>query len=574
MTPMLTRWGKAGPGDVPHPEHPRPQFRRDEWLTLNGWWDFAIAPRHQSRAETYPDKILVPFPIESTLSGIARRLDPKERAWYRREVHVPGAWRDRDTDVLLHFGAVDYQAEVLVNGQPAGSNTGGHVPFTFTITPLLADGAGEIVVAAWDPTGKGLQERGKQALKPWGILYTAVSGIWQTAWLEAVPKSRIGEAKLTPDLDAGKLVIDVDLVGTRDLRAPAVAIEVREAGATVASGRFPGGGRCELAIPGARPWSPDDPFLYEVVLELVDGTTVLDRVDAYAGMRKIAIKASPGGAPRIELNNAFTFQYGPLDQGWWPDGLYTAPSDDALRFDVERTKALGFNMTRKHVKVEPARWYHHCDTIGLLVWQDMPSGGKSWWIPCRSPAGKRRYLAELERMVRALWNVPSIIGWVPFNEGWGQFDTRKVTDLVHSWDPTRIVDSASGWFNKKCGDVHSIHAYPGPKMPGIEPGRALALSEFGGLGLLVDGHAWPVKRRFAYKTFDSPGSLTGAYLELLRRLSPMVSRGLSAAVYTQLTDVEGEINGLYTYDREVLKIDEQVLVAAHRDLVNGGTPPT
>jgi hypothetical protein len=489
------------------------------------------------------------------------------RLWYRRHFEVPKAWKGQR--VLLHFGAVDWEATVLVNGKEVGTHKGGYDPFTFDITDALTPrGAQELIVGVFDPTNEGTQPRGKQVLEPKGIYYTPTTGIWQTVWLEPVPAASVASLKIVPDLDGRKVIVTVQrrglLVGhTVELKARAgKEVVARKAGLV--------GKPIDLPIPKARPWSPDSPFLYDLEVKLVSGGAVVDEVESYFGMRKIEVgKVGGKGPPRILLNGKFLFQVGPLDQGFWPDGLYTAPTDEALKYDIVMTKKLGFNMTRKHVKVEPARWYYWCDRLGLLVWQDMPSGDRSVRKGDpdlkRTPESARQFELELKRMIDGLHNHPSIIAWVVFNEGWGQYDTARLARWTSNYDPTRLVDGASGWNDRKVGHVHDLHDYEtAPKGPPVEERRAAVLGEFGGLGLGVDGHTW-AKKTWGYQGTASKEDLTRRYERLLSRVWGLKDKGgLCAAVYTQITDVETEANGLLTYDREVLKVDLARVAAVNR----------
>jgi hypothetical protein len=572
--PLVTRWAKQVSPDKVHPEYPRPQMVRDEWQNLNGLWEYAIRPKTEGRPAQFDGQILVPFPVESALSGVMRPVDENQRLWYRRAFELPADWSGKR--VLLHFGAADWEATVWVNGKELGTHRGGYDPFTFDITDALAAAAAgakhELLLAVWDPTDAGTQPRGKQVRKPEGIWYTATTGIWQTVWLEPVPDAHIDQLKITPDVDRSLVRLTVAGPQKRSVKAT-----VLEADREISSASGPTGTALELPVENAKLWSPDDPFLYNLKVELLaDGQTV-DQVASYFGMRKIALGKDEGGVMRLMLNNKRLFMFGPLDQGFWPDGLYTAPTDDALRYDIEMIRGLGFNLARKHVKVEPDRWYYWADTLGLLVWQDMPSGdafpGDGQQEIKRSKESAEQFELELRRLTDARGNHPSLVMWVPFNEGWGQYDTRRIAAWVKEYDPSRLVDQASGWSDMGTGDVHDIHDYPGPASPDPEPQRAAVLGEFGGLGLPVAGHMWLPDKGWGYRSFKSPDELTEAYLNLAELLRPLVGQpGLSAAVYTQTTDVEIEINGLMTYDRAQVKPDAGRLAAANRRLYL--PPPT
>jgi len=572
-SPLMTRWTQeVGPGSA-HPEYPRPQMVRDEWLNLNGLWEYAIRPREEGRPAELDGQILVPFPVESALSGVMKRVGEDNRLWYQR--HFTAADRARGSRALLHFGAVDWHATVWVNGIQVGEHKGGYAPFTFDVTDALVDdGEQEIVIGVWDPTNAGFQPRGKQVNEPRGIWYTPVTGIWQTVWLESVPAASIAGLVMTPDIDAGVLRLRAAVRGPDGREGAASGLEVRaealDGDRMVASAGGGAGEELELEIADAKLWSPDSPFLYDLKVELQRNGETVDAVSSYFGMRKIALGKDKGGINRLMLNNEPLFQYGTLDQGWWPDGLYTAPTDAALRSDVEVLKQLGFNMTRKHVKVEPARWYYHCDQLGLLVWQDMPNGdghiGREDPDLERSDESAKNYMRELGEMIDLLRNQPSIVVWVPFNEGWGQFDTDGVMDWVRAYDPTRLVDGPSGWTDRGSGDIYDIHAYPGPAMPEPESARAVVLGEFGGLGLPVEGHLWRDRDNWGYRTFETRDDLQASYNLLIDDLLPMVEAGLAAAIYTQTTDVEIEVNGLMTYDRAIVKFDIEQMARTNRRL--------
>ncbi|MBN1341657.1 MAG: hypothetical protein JXQ73_03205 [Phycisphaerae bacterium] len=564
---LMTRWSEQVSPDKVLPEHPRPQMVRPTWRSLNGLWDHAIRPKDEPRPETIRGKILVPFPIESALSGVKKAVGEKNRLWYRRTFDVPSEWRAGR--LLLHFEAVDWDTTVWVNGKEIGSHKGGYDPFTFDITESLTkDATQELVLSVWDPTDRGFQPRGKQVSEPKGIWYTAVTGIWRTVWLEPVPVASIDRLEMVPDVDAGILRLTVKGRGTApDAGIKAVAKDGANVVAT-AVGKV--GQPIELKIAGAKLWSPDSPFLYDLAVELQRDGKAIDQVTSYFGMRKIAVAKDEHGFNRLMLNNKPLFQCGPLDQGWWPDGLYTAPTDEALRYDVEITRKLGFNMARKHVKVEPRRWYYHCDKLGLMVWQDMPSGDK-YIRPDqpdieRTPESAANFRREFQAVIETYHNHPCIVAWVPFNEGWGQFETDAILAWVKQLDPTRLVDGPSGWSDRGTGDMNDMHKYPGPGMPKPEPKRAIVLGEFGGLGLPIEGHLWWNKRNWGYRTFKTRQELQVAYDVLIKNLRPLIGMGLSAAVYTQTTDVEGEVNGLMTYDRAIIKFDADKLARMHAKL--------
>lgn len=565
--PLLTRWAKeVSPEDV-LPEYPRPQMVRPSWLNLNGLWDYAILPKEGAQPEAFDGRILVPFAAESALSGVMKTVGTDNRLWYQRTFRVPEEWAGRR--VLLHFEGVDWETTVWVNGREVGTHRGGYDPFTFDVTKALSGGENEkIVVSVWDPTNDGTQPRGKQVKEPRGIWYTSVTGIWRTVWLEPVPEASIAGMKMAPDVDAAKLTLTVETSGAQG--SETVRAVVMDGETVVTTVDAPVGRTMDLELARPKLWSPDAPFLYDLEVSLIRDGGVIDEVESYFGMRKISLGKDENGIVRMKLNGEFLFQYGPLDQGWWPDGLYTAPTDVALRYDLEVLKEMGCNMLRKHVKVEPRRLYYWCDKLGLLVWQDMPNGdrhvGREAPDIVRTPESAAQYELELGRLIDTLGNHPSIIVWVPFNEGWGQFDTARIVDLVKSRDPTRLVINTSGWADRGVGDILDIHRYPGPAMPDPQPDRAIVLGEFGGLGLPLTGHLWKDEGSWGYRGYKTKEDLARAYMTLMFNLRPMVTKGLSAAVYTQTSDCEIEVNGLMTYDRAVVKFDVEKLAEAHRRL--------
>ncbi|WP_337177637.1 sugar-binding domain-containing protein [Paludisphaera sp.] len=551
---LMTRWAAQVDPETVHSEYPRPQLVREKWTNLNGLWEYAVRPAADERPEGFDGRILVPFPIESALSGVKKTVQPDETLWYRRTFAL-----DRPADgtrFLLHFGAVDWAATVYVNGKPVGEHKGGFDPFSFDVTDALDfDAPGqEVVVAVQDPTDTGSQPRGKQVLRPHGIWYTPVTGIWQTVWLEPVPARRIDSLKIVPDVDAGSVSITPTVAG-EGAGDDDVLVLVYDGDAVIAQATGKGGQPITIPLEQPKLWGPDSPFLYDLKVTVGD-----DAVGSYFGMRKIELGRDEAGVLRLMLNGKPLFQYGPLDQGWWPDGLFTAPTDEALKYDLDVTKQLNFNMIRKHVKIEPARWYRYCDEMGFLVWQDMPSADN------KTDESRAQFEAEWKAIIDALHNHPSIVMWVPFNEGWGQYDTERVTAWTKEYDPTRLVNNASGWTDHGVGDVNDMHNYPGPGMPALEEDRAVVLGEFGGLGLPVEGHTFSDKDNWGYVSFKNTEELSARYLDLVERLKVLAGLGLSAGVYTQTTDVEVEVNGFLTYDREVLKFPAEALAAAHAGL--------
>lgn len=563
---LMTRWAKDVSPDAPHPEYPRPQMVRKQWANLNGLWDYAIADKDAGRPKQFAGKILVPFCVESSLSGVARRVTAEQALWYRRTFAVPANWKMQR--VLLNFEAVDWEATVWVNDRKIGSHRGGYDPFSIDITDALKPDSNELIVRVWDPTDKGSQPRGKQRSDARGIWYTPVTGIWQTVWLEPVPRSYIESLKIVPDVDKNEVAITIGHRGSKKVRLFA------QAGGGVQGSRTAKPGEAiRLKILPDQLWTPETPKLIPLAVEVMDPETEgVDRVKSYFAMRKIELGKDINGASRLMLNGKPVFQFGPLDQGWWPDGLYTAPTDAALRYDLEVTKRMGFNMVRKHVKVEPRRWYYWCDRLGLLVWQDMPNGGPHARWPHdgveiqRDAESARQFEQELKAMIDSRGNHPSIVCWVPFNEAWGQYGTERIARWVGRYDPTRLVNPASGGNDFPVGDMKDDHFYPGPGSPPVLPERAVVLGEYGGLGLPLKGHTWQDEKNWGYRSFNSRDELTAAYLKLIEGLRPLVATRLAAAVYTQTTDVESEVNGLMTYDREVIKIDVERLAAAHRTL--------
>lgn len=575
---LSTPWTAKVDQEMPHPEYPRPQLVRENWKNLNGLWDYAIVPKGSRKPADFEGKILVPFPIESSLSGVGKTVGNDSELWYHTTFTVSG--NRRNSKILLHFGAVDWETEVFINGEKAGIHQGGYDPFSFDITPFLKSGKKqELTLSVWDPTDDGPQPRGKQINKPHGIWYTPVTGIWQTVWLETVPESHIVSTKNTVDVDANTILVKVE-ISNPDADQQILVRAIKE-GEVVAEKEV--GVDEEAVLPISDPvlWSPDNPFLYDLEIILLKGKKPIDRVQSYTAMRKISMETDAKGIQRMLLNNEFVFQYGPLDQGWWPDGLYTAATEEALVFDIVKTKEMGFNMIRKHVKVEPARWYYHCDRLGMLVWQDMPSGDMgNRWESRPGVIGKgteRKRTAESEAVFRTEWkaimdanyNFPSIVVWVPFNEAWGQFKTQEIVNWTAEYDPTRLVNGASGGNFFPVGHIIDLHNYPDPVMPdpAIYGGdQIIVLGEYGGLGLPVEGHTWQEKDNWGYQSFKTREELKDRYTELIQNLEKLIDKGLSAAVYTQTSDVEVEVNGLMTYDRKIIKIDPEYLKKIHQPL--------
>ena len=572
---IKTVWAEQVTPENVWQSYPRPQLQRAEWINLNGLWKYAVTDQNTSRKNvSFEGEILVPFAIESSLSGVQKTFLPTDRLWYQREFTLDPSWKNKST--ILHFGAVDYECQVWVNNRLVGTHKGGNNPFSFDITKYLKkSGPQSIEVAVIDPTDTESISRGKQQLNQEGIWYTPVSGIWQTVWLEAVNKTYIRQVLPSTDIERKSVKLAFDIIGAKGNEE--VKIEVLDDGKVIKTVEQKLTNAIEIDVPNAVLWSPESPKLYHLNIVLSNGGRVLDRVKSYFALRKVDVRKDECGYNRICLNNQPIFQYGPLDQGWWPDGLYTAPTDEALLYDIVKTKAWGFNMIRKHVKVEPARWYYHCDKEGMLVWQDMPSGDMgNQWAPHtynggtdkeRTEESIRNYYKEWKEIMDLCVSNPSVVVWVPFNEAWGQFDTEKAAEWTKTYDPSRLVNPASGGNFRACGDILDLHNYPGPAMFLFDPVRVNVLGEYGGIGLAVENHLWWNKRNWGYVQFKNSDEVTAEYVKYARELKKMVPKGFSAAVYTQTTDVEGEVNGLMTYDRKVIKINEAEVRKANQEVI-------
>lgn len=572
---IKTSWAEKIDPAKPLPEYPRPQMVRDQWLNLNGLWDYAIVARGNSMPAAFDGKILVPYPVESSLSGVQKRVGEEQEVWYSTSFTVPATWKNKN--VVLHFGAVDWRADVWVNDVKVGSHEGGYTPFSFDVTPFLTkDKAQKLAVKVWDPTDRGFQPRGKQVNRPQGIWYTPVTGIWQTVWIEPVDKTYVKHLKTIPIIDGGNVSVLASAEGTTV--ADIIEVKVLENGKVVGTGKAAAGQEVLVSVPDAKLWSPESPFLYDMEVAIVRNGTAVDQVKSYVGMRKISTKRDANGIWRLQLNNQDYFQFGPLDQGWWPDGLYTAPTDEALLYDIKKTKDFGFNMIRKHVKVEPARWYYHCDREGILVWQDMPSGDRSpqWQMRNyfnglelqRSARSEANFRHEWKEIMDLSISNPSVVVWVPFNEAWGQFKTEEITEWTKDYDPSRLVNPASGGNHYDVGDMIDMHNYPDPAMGLFDSKRPNVLGEYGGIGLVLEDHLWEKDRNWGYVQYKSSKEATDAYIELAEKLKKLIPFGYSAAVYTQTTDVEVEVNGLMTYDRKVIKLDEPRIRKVNLEISN------
>ena len=604
---IKTSWAENVDPSNPLPEYPRPQMVRPEWMNLNGLWSYGLTDAAADSFES-EGQILVPFALESSLSGVGKELKKGEALWYEREFTIPRKWKGKN--VLLHFGAVDWHAEVYVNGVLVGEHKGGYDPFSFDISSSLKKSGKQILkVKVQDATDNGFQPRGKQCIIKRGIWYTPVSGIWQTVWMEPVAPAHVDNYYIVSDVDNATMTFEVAATTTE---GDVVKVAVLEGGEgysaekpslKVVAQADVKDGKAVVSIPEMKTWSPDSPYLYGVNISVIRNGKVVDSVDGYTAMRKISIVKdnTPNHYKRMALNNEALFHFGPLDQGWWPDGLYTAPCDEALEWDVIKTKELGFNMIRKHIKLEPARWYYYCDLHGIMVWQDMPCIGdhskkqmaardpevveavSNVWsrdsfidgTDCKIPQEwKDNYYREWTNIINAYKNFQCIVVWVPFNEAWGQFDTPAAVKLTRKLDPTRLINSASGGnFDlsegaEGFGDIIDVHHYPCPAMNAFDSKFVNVLGEYGGIGLPVEGHTWNINRKWGYGgNKNNSEEVMSQYEDFLDMLKVFVQTGCAAAVYTQTTDVEGEVNGLITYDRKVIKVDMPRIAEGNRSVI-------
>lgn len=572
MSTLKTRWTDSVDFDCPLSEYPRPQLVRNDWQCLNGKFDFTITGKTDDIPESFDSEIIVPFAPETLLSGVEKTIEPDNYIWYRKKFTLDECFSGKRA--ILHFEAVDWRCTVFINGKTVGGHQGGYIPFSFDITEHLTDGENELIVCAFDPTETGWQDRGKQVRKSTGFWYTATSGIWQTVWLEPVSEVYVKNVKITPNIDTSSVRVQTEFDSESDAQIRAI---IKKGDEIVFAGKIERDE--EIKLRDIELWSPESPFLYDIVIALCDSEeNIIDAVSSYFGMRKFSIGYDDKAVPRLFLNNRPYFQTGLLDQGYWPDGGMTPPCDEAMIFDIKAMKELGFNMLRKHIKIEPRRWYYHCDKLGMIVWQDMVCGAKKIdtllvgvlpnmfirsikddkykWFGVDSTECREEHEKAVFETIDLLYNFTSIGCWVPFNEAWGQFDAKRIGEAVKKYDPTRIVDHASGWHDQKGPELKSVHQYVLPFIAPKGDGRPLVLSEFGGYSRIIENHVWNRQKSFGYIMYKTKETLTAAYRKLFeKQIIPCIAKGLSATVYTQVSDVEFEVNGIFTYDRELLKID-------------------
>ena len=590
---IKTKWAEEVSPTNAHPEYPRPQMVRSEWQSLNGLWDYAITPKSEPKPAKFDGKILVPFAVESSLSGVGRKVTPDDALWYKTTFTVPSAWKGKR--LMLNFDAVDWKTVVYVNDIQIGSHTGGYTHFSFDVTPYLKSGANSLVLKVEDATDNDFQPRGKQVSKPSGIWYTAVSGIWQSVWMEPVAPAHVTDYNVVSSIKEKAINVTVDAEGVQEgdvikvfLLNGGIGYSTETANAAkpatdglyavLASGMTVPGGTVTLNVRDPKLWSPDSPYLYGLDIQILRNGKVIDKVASYTAMREVGAYRKNGNTKLMGLNGDGLFQLGPLDQGWWPDGLYTAPTDEALKFDIQKTKDFGFNMIRKHIKVEPDRWFYYCDQIGIIVWQDMPSFGvsKKWGMyyygegedfPA-TPEAKANYYKEWTEIINQVKKFQCIAVWVPFNEAWSQFDTKEVVAYTKKLDPTRLVNQSSGGnWEEGVGDILDNHHYPYPAFRMWDKNMINVLGEYGGIGLPVEGHLWQADKNWGYVQYKNGDEVLAEYASFAEQLKQLIKQGCSAAVYTQTTDVEIEINGLMTYDRKVIKMDEKKLRAVNEGII-------
>ncbi len=590
---IKTKWAEEVSPTNAHPEYPRPQMVRSEWQSLNGLWDYAITPKSEPRPAKFDGKILVPFAVESSLSGVGRKVTPDDALWYKTTFTVPSAWKGKR--LMLNFDAVDWKTVVYVNDIQIGSHTGGYTHFSFDVTPYLKSGANSLVLKVEDATDNDFQPRGKQVSKPSGIWYTAVSGIWQSVWMEPVAPAHVTDYNVVSSIKEKAINVTVDAEGVQEgdvikvfLLNGGIGYSTETANAAkpatdglyavLASGMTVPGGTVTLNVRDPKLWSPDSPYLYGLDIQILRNGKVIDRVASYTAMREVGAYRKNSNTKLMGLNGEGLFQLGPLDQGWWPDGLYTAPTDEALKFDIQKTKDFGFNMIRKHIKVEPDRWFYYCDQIGIIVWQDMPSFGvsKKWGMyyygegedfPA-TPEAKANYYKEWTEIINQVKKFQCIAVWVPFNEAWSQFDTKDVVAYTKKLDPTRLVNQSSGGnWEEGVGDILDNHHYPYPAFRMWDKNMINVLGEYGGIGLPVEGHLWQADKNWGYVQYKNGDEVLAEFASFAEQLKQLIKQGCSAAVYTQTTDVEIEINGLMTYDRKVIKMDEKKLRAVNEGII-------
>ena len=590
---IKTKWAEEVSPTNAHPEYPRPQMVRSEWQSLNGLWDYAITPKSEPKPAKFDGKILVPFAVESSLSGVGRKVTPDDALWYKTTFTVPSAWKGKR--LMLNFDAVDWKTVVYVNDIQIGSHTGGYTHFSFDVTPYLKSGANSLVLKVEDATDNDFQPRGKQVSKPSGIWYTAVSGIWQSVWMEPVAPAHVTDYNVVSSIKEKAINVTVDAEGVQE--GDVIKVFLLDGGigystetanaaktatdglyAVLASGMTVPGGTVTLNVRDPKLWSPDSPYLYGLDIQILRNGKVIDKVASYTAMREVGAYRKNGNTKLMGLNGDGLFQLGPLDQGWWPDGLYTAPTDEALKFDIQKTKDFGFNMIRKHIKVEPDRWFYYCDQIGIIVWQDMPSfgGSKKWGMyyygegedfPA-TPEAKANYYKEWTEIINQVKKFQCIAVWVPFNEAWSQFDTKDVVAYTKKLDPTRLVNQSSGGnWEEGVGDILDNHHYPYPAFRMWDKNMINVLGEYGGIGLPVEGHLWQADKNWGYVQYKNGDEVLAEYASFAEQLKQLIKQGCSAAVYTQTTDVEIEINGLMTYDRKVIKMDEKKLRAVNEGII-------